>query len=151
MSRTVKKIGADILASDRFRQAGKVRHHVRYTVADHSVRVAERAYRMAKWLNRHGFSVSYEDVIRGGLLHDIGMTDAEVHDSAAYRKAFSHPRRSRSIAAEEFRANPVQMDAIGRHMWPICVIPPKHMAGWLILAADKVRSVQEAAGAVLHS
>ena len=81
----------------------------------------------------------------------IGMTEAEVHDSAAYRKAFSHPRRSRSIAAEEFRANRVQMDAIGRHMWPICVIPPKHMAGWLILAADKVCSVQEAAGAVLHS
>ena len=143
MNKAVKAYGADILGSDRFLKAYRVKHHLKHNVAEHSLRVAESGYRMARWLNEHGIDVSCEDVVRGGLLHDIGMTERGVHESASYKKAFLHPQSSGDIAGAEYCANDVQLDAIRRHMWPICVIPPKHLAGWVIVAADKYSSVKE--------
>ena len=144
--REVELIGADIISSERFRKAEKICHHKRENVADHSLRVAKRGYRMAVWLEKRGVSVDPQDVVRGSLLHDIGMTEDAVFDSVSFKKAYRHPRKGAAIAVEEFHANQVQTDAVRRHMWPICIIPPLHTAGWIVVAADKYCSVRE----VLH-
>lgn len=133
----------DILSSGRFQKAKRVRHHKKFNVAAHSMQTAVYGARLCGWLNRHGAKIDKRDVIRACLLHDIGMTEDQVHDSVQYRKAFAHPKKSVEIAAAEYGANEVQLDAVRRHMWPICVIPPKHVAGWLVVAADKMASCKE--------
>ena len=135
--------GADILNSERFKKAESVQHHKKYHVRGHSLRTAGSALRICDWLNHHGVKVDRRDVIRAGLLHDIGMTEDQVHDSASYRKAYSHPKEGARIAAEEYGANEIQQNAIQRHMWPVCVIPPKHVAGWVVILADKTSSHKE--------
>ena len=143
MKRTKENESVDILSSARFEKAGTVRHHITGNVAEHSRNTAEYGRRMCEWLNRHGIDVSEEDVVQACLLHDIGMTEDRVHDSAGWRKAFWHPRKGARIARDEYHVNKVQYNAIKRHMWPICIIPPRYKEGWVVMAADKYCSIRE--------
>lgn len=140
----VMRIGDDILSSWRFSKAKTVPHHNQHcNIASHSVETAEYALGMARWLRCHKITVTEADVVRASLLHDIGMTEDEVFLSPSRRKAFSHPRESARIAREEFGANETQVDAIRRHMWPIGIVIPHHLTGWVVMAADKYCSICE--------
>lgn len=145
LTKDIMDIGNDIVASGRFDKARSTAHHnPERSVATHSIETAEYALRMARWLNRHGFSVSEGDVVRASLLHDIGMTEDEVFLSPSRKKAFSHPREGSRIAQDEYGANDVQVDAIRHHMWPIGLTPPHSAVGWVVTAADKCCSIREA-------
>lgn len=141
----VFKYGDDIIRSDRFQKAKHVRHHIQYTVAQHSVEVAMYALLITRWLKHYkiGRKINEEDMVRAALLHDIGMTNDDVHDSPSYKKAFSHPLEGLRIARDEFHLNPIQLDAIKRHMWPIGIIPPSHLIGWILTTADNLSSLNE--------
>lgn len=139
----VLMIGHDIVQSERFQRARHVPHHIRFNVATHSIETAMYSLLIVRWLNRCGIQVSREDAVRTCLLHDIGMTESWVHDSPSYRKAFSHPKRGYQIARDEYNANKVQLDAIRWHMWPICLMPPKHVIGWILFMSDKLSTFNE--------
>lgn len=139
----VRQLGGDILASGPFQDAKRIPHHGSVSVARHSLHVAARSLRIATWLEARGVSVDTEDVVRAALLHDIGMTDRSVQSCPPWIKAYTHPRRGAVLAERQFRAGPVQRDAILHHMWPVCVIPPRHLSGWVVLLADKLCSVEE--------
>ena len=140
----ILRLGGDIVRSDRFQKAWTIDHHIRYNVAVHSLEAACYALRIARWLKRRGIKVNEEDVVRAALLHDIGMTEDRVSKSPSYMKAYTHPRAGYRIAKDEFSANKVQLEAIRRHMWPICVLPPLHLTGWIVLTADKASASREA-------
>lgn len=139
----VLDIGDDIIHSARFRKAGRVQHHIKFTVAQHSMEVAMYALLISRWLKNRGVRISEEDTVRAALLHDIGMTEDAVHDSPSYKKAFLHPREGHRIARDEFHLNKVQLNAIHRHMFPIGIVPPKHVMGWVITFADNMSSFNE--------
>ena len=142
----VQELGADVLASQRFQDAWKIPHHGNVSVAMHSLHVAKESLRLARWLNRHGGHVNEKDAVCSSLLHDIGMTERVIHKSMPWVKAYTHPTRGSTLAEEEYHVNAVQADAIKRHMWPICVIPPRHLTGWVVTAADKISSMKEVLG-----
>ena len=144
VKKEILRIGDDIIRSDRFRKAWETRHHVEYNVAAHSLETAGYALLIARWLSRHGVRVNEEDVVRAALLHDIGMTEGPVSKSPSYRKAYAHPKEGCRIARDEFGANRRQLEAIRRHMWPICGIPPLHLTGWIVMMADKASASREA-------
>lgn len=133
----VLRMGSDILESERFAKAARVPHHLRSSIAVHSLRTAQYALALAKWLNHHHIRVSEEEAVRAGLLHDIGMTEGRVFRSPPPVKAYTHPWKGSRIARDEFRLNHRQVHAIRRHMWPICILPPTNLIGWIVLAADK--------------
>ena len=135
MNPIIRREGMDILESERFQRGRKVVHHKGTNVARHTMEVTEYALKLYEEGDYP--DVNVRDLVRACLLHDIGMTDDEIHDSVSFRKAYSHPRRSAEIAIREYGANEVQVDAILHHMWPICVVPPSGMAGKLLLKADK--------------
>ena len=146
MLKDVMELGGDIVYSDRFDAAKKVMHHDKNggNIAAHSIETAEYALLLTRWLNRHGASVSEIDAVRASLLHDIGMTEEEVHQSPSRVKAYSHPREGERIAREEFGANDTQLDAIRHHMWPFCcLVPPKSSVGMVVTMADKMCSLSE--------
>lgn len=136
-------IGADIMESERFRKAHAIPHHFDFDVAAHSMDAAKCAMDICHWLNRHGISVNVEDVVRASLLHDIGMTEDDVFQSLPSEKAYTHPVEGARIAHDEYGANEAQLDAILFHMWPIGFVPPHHLPGWILVAADKLSSIQE--------
>ena len=131
----IQREGGDILQSERFQRARTIPHHKYTNVAEHSLAVTEWAVHLYE--QRDYPDTDVRDVVRACLLHDIGMTDPEIHDSVSFLKAYSHPERSALIAAREYNANEVQLHAIRHHMWPVCVIPPDSPVGWLLLRADK--------------
>lgn len=140
----ILRIGGDIIRSERFRKAWETTHHVEYNVAAHSLETAGYALLIARWLSRRGVKVNEEDVVRAALLHDIGMTESPVRKSPSYRKAYAHPKEGCRIAKDEFGANRLQLEAIRRHMWPICGVPPLHLTGWIVMMADKASASREA-------
>ena len=139
----VQSAGETILNSERFRAAWDIPHHPGISVAQHSLHVAMESCRMAEWLNLHGAHINLEDTIQCALLHDIGMTENRIYSSPAWRKAYTHPSRGMEVAEKEYHLNSAQADAIRRHMWPVCIIPPVHALGWIVTAADKISSIKE--------
>ena len=137
---------AEIRKSMRFQKAERIKHHKETNVATHSEETAMYGRRICGWLKKHNVDVNEEDVVQACLLHDIGMTDEDVSGSSSWKKAYKHPERGEEIARKEYHANEVQCDAIKRHMWPICIIPPKSLEGWVVIAADKACSIHEVAG-----
>ena len=136
---------AQIRKSRRFQKAERIRHHKETNVAAHSEETAMYGKRICGWLKKHNIKVNEEDVVQACLLHDIGMTDDDVSESSSWKKAYKHPERGEEIARNEYHANDVQCNAIKRHMWPICIIPPKTIEGWVVIAADKACSIHEVA------
>ncbi|MDO4404010.1 MAG: HD domain-containing protein [Atopobiaceae bacterium] len=140
----VAQVGEDIIHSDRFDKAKRVPHHSKSgNIACHSLETATYALGITRWLSSHGVHIDENDVVRASLLHDIGMTEDDVFLSPSRKKAYSHPKEGSRIAAEEFGANSVQLDAIKRHMWPIGIVTPRHATGWVVVAADKLCSMKE--------
>ena len=140
----VIRLGGDIIRSERFAKARKVPHHRgKHNVAGHCMETAGYALLIARWLNRHGIAANERDAVRASLLHDIGMTEEEVHSSPSRVKARSHPLEGSRIAVEEYGANEVQADAILHHMWPIATSRPHGAVGWVVTAADKRCSMHE--------
>jgi uncharacterized protein len=145
IEKDIREAAVDILASKRFAKAKTLVHHnKKRNIAIHSLETAGYALMMARWLERHGVSVNETDVIRASLLHDIGMTEDEVYLSPSPIKAFSHPREGARIAQQEFGANETQVDAVAHHMWPIGLVPPHSLEGWIVVEADKCCSIREA-------
>lgn len=136
-------INGSILDSDRFKKARDIVHHHKTNIAGHSEKTAEYGKRICQWLKKHDIEVSEEDVVTACLLHDIGMTDDEVSSTVSWKKAYLHPRRGEEIARHEYDANEIQCNAIRRHMWPICIVPPRTREGWIVVAADKCCSIWE--------
>ncbi|MDO4798255.1 MAG: HD domain-containing protein [Coriobacteriales bacterium] len=143
MQADLLRMGSDIVRSKRFGKARSIPHHFDVDVASHSLNAARRALALCRWLNRHGASLSEEDAVRVSLLHDLGMTNDDVFQSHPKIKAHTHPVESALIAREEFGANDVMLDAILFHMWPIGHVPPHHLLGWILWAADKLSFIQE--------
>ena len=139
------ELGRDIVASERFAAALNVPHHSKNgDIASHSVETAGYALLLARWLNRHGASVSEEDAVRASLLHDIGMTEENVFLSPPRIKGRSHPKEGARIAREEFGANETQMEAMLHHMWPVCCSsPPRSTVSFVVTVADKLCSLNE--------
>ena len=141
----LERYGGDIISSDRFAKAREVPHHSKGgNIARHSMETAGYALLLARWLDRHGVTVSERDAVRASLLHDIGMTEDDVFLSPSYKKARSHPREGARIAREEFGASEAETQAILSHMWPVWrAVPPRSMVGWVVSVADKCCSMHE--------
>lgn len=141
----IMEMGGDIVSSPRFAKAERVPHHNKEgNIAEHSLQTAGYALRLARWLNRHGASLSERDVVRASLLHDIGMTEDDVFLSPSRVKAKTHPLEGARIANEEFGASETQVEAILHHMWPFCcLVPPHSIEGFVLTIADKLCSLNE--------
>lgn len=140
------ELGGDIIRSERFQRAKSVPHHGTTSVAKHSLAVAGHALQLCERAEKIGKKVNTTDAVRAALLHDIGMTDEDVFKRVSFVKAYEHPIRSAEIAKNEFHANDVQVRAIERHMWPVCITPPDSREGWIVLAADKHCALAEVTG-----
>lgn len=130
----------NIMENKEFKKIDNIKHH-NTTRLDHSIKVSYYSYKIAKSLK-----LDYEDVARGGLLHDF-YTDkisecSKVKDKI---KLFStqHPKDAVNNAQTYFNLSDKEINIIETHMFPVDYRVPKYAESWIVSLVDKVLSLGE--------
>ena len=110
--------------------------HGNVTCLEHSIRVSYKSYKICKFLK-----LDYKSAARGGLLHDYFLYDW--HQSPYRLHGFTHPGRALANADRDFTLNKAERDIIKKHMWPMTIIPPRHIESFIVCLVDKYCSTIE--------
>ena len=124
----------DILSSRPFKQMDQYIQHGSTTTMEHCLSVSYVSYNICR-----RFSLDYRSAARGGLLHDLFLYDWHTHcqETGERFHGLTHPRAALKNANKYFDLNRVEQDIILKHMWPLTVVPPKTMEGFVVMYADK--------------
>lgn len=115
------------------------RQHYDTNCFDHCYNVAFYSYLICKKLN-----LDYISVSRAGMLHDLFLYDWRKKQPEHKRfHGFRHPRIALNNASKLFDLNEKEKDIILKHMWPITIIPPKYIKGYIITLTDKYCALEE--------
>ena len=127
----------DILNDDKFKRLSDELHHgiTRY---DHSIRVAKKTYKVAKFLRFK----NYELTTKASLLHDYYL-DNEIDEYTSKEKLFIHPNKALENAKDLIEINKISEDIIKNHMFPLTKHIPKTKEGVLVSIVDKLVSLYE--------
>ncbi len=138
-------VGHDILFSQRFLQCLNHPHHMHTTVGAHTINVTFKALQICHWLDAHRIHTDHTRMIFAALGHDLAMphTKTLYGKKAAFITAWGHPIDSAKYAANLVNLHKKTAKAIKRHMWPLCIIPPTSIEGWVLTIADKWAAIQE--------
>ena len=148
----------DILMNDEFQKRKLFMHHHNLSVWDHSILVSFNAFIVASYINADKRVCAI-----AGLLHDFyeqaWLDSKEIRelDGGKYamnldiKKPFikSHGFTHAKSAAENYvKFFPELEDkritnCIKRHMFPLNIVPPRYLEGYIITAVDKVNSCRE--------
>lgn len=142
LHRLLRENASDILESDNFKQSKNYVQHGTMSVSCHSRNVAKYSIAISQKL---GIECNQEDLVRGALLHDYFLYDWHDRNRADYHPlhGFFHPQIALKNAEKEYKLTDRQKDIIGKHMWPLTVVPPKCREAWIVTAADKYCSLME--------
>lgn len=128
----------DLLASDVVRRLRNYPHHKSVTRFEHSLYVAYRSYRMAKW-----FGWDSRAAARGGLLHDLFFYDWRDKDPNRGWHVTFHPAAACREAEAAFGLTPVERDIILKHMWPLSPHMPRYWESVAVMLMDKYCALME--------
>lgn len=131
------KIVNNILNNEEFLKIKKIEHHgiTRY---DHSVKVSYYSYRIARALR-----LDYEEVARGGLLHDFFLSPEERTKKDRVTSFFVHPKKAVKTAKNNFHLTKKEEDMIKAHMFPMSLSVPKYLESWIVSGVDKAVAFNE--------
>lgn len=130
----------NIMENEEFKKIENIKHH-NTTRLNHSMKVSYYSYKIAKSLR-----LDYEDVARGGLLHDF-YTD-EISECKKVKdkiKLFSiqHPKDASLNATTYFNLSKKEINIIESHMFPVDYKIPKYAESWIVSLVDKALSIGE--------
>ena len=103
---------------------------------DHCLRVAYYTYLITKFLR-----LNDEEATIAAMLHDFFLD--EVKDLKSFDRYRKHPSYAVLNSKKHFCINEFQEDSIKKHMFPLTIIPPKYIEGWIIDIVDDFASVYE--------
>lgn len=130
-----------IITSPEYERRKTFRHHGDVTVYTHSVKVSKLSYRMAKFLH-----ANYRNAAIAGILHDLYTTpwQEDTEKKPFFKQhGFVHAHEALMNSRKYYPdyLNEKIEDAIERHMFPLNITPPRHVAGYILTIADKVSSM----------
>ncbi len=131
----------EIFEHREFQKMDTFKHHKYVTCLEHTILVAEKAYRIARRLNLDAVSAA-----RGALLHDFYLYDWHT-DSPGFH-GFKHPAIALKNARIHFSLNDIEENIILRHMWPLTPIPPKYREAMIVSMADKLVAIKDYSGII---
>lgn len=129
-----------ILDSPNFQKTNGFVQHGTTSCQMHCLAVARLSLRLAE---RFRLRHNPGSLIRGALLHDFFLYDWHVPQASKGLHGYTHPRAALTNAETEFDLNAVERDIILRHMFPLTIVPPRHIESWLVCIADKICSLEE--------
>lgn len=133
-------IVGDILTHPKFHEMQQYLQHGTTSCQEHCIQVSYNSYLIAKKLN-----ADYTTCARAGLLHDLFLYDwhGHIERTGDFFHGITHPRTALTHACHYFKLNEHEMDGILKHMWPLTIIPPKHISGYIISLVDKTCTISE--------
>lgn len=122
----------DLLRNEKVMEMKNYPHHGKITTHFHSVYVAYTCHKAAKRLG-----MNTAELTRAALLHDLYLYNwyTDKHDEL---HAWYHPKMA-VINAEKYvcKLTDKQKDMIYSHMWPLHLMPPKTVEGFILTFSDK--------------
>jgi len=135
-----EEIISDIERNAEVQEMNNFRHHNKTTRYLHSKSVAYESYNVCKKLG-----LDYTSAARGGMLHDLFLYDSKIGSpNEKGMQLFTHPRLALNNANRLFELNKKEQNIILRHMWPVTIIPPKYLEGFIVTIMDKHCAIKEA-------
>ena len=129
-----------ILKNNEFQKMSTIKHH-NTTRMNHSLKVSYYSYKIAKSLR-----LDYEDVARGGLLHDFYIEEIrkcnKIKDKILLFST-KHPSEAVINASNNFELSEKEINIIKSHMFPVDYRIPKYAESWIVSLVDKVLSFGE--------
>lgn len=145
LHREIMSTAADIVQSRNFKRTKQHIQHGSMTVNSHCMDVAKYSLAISNKLEKIGIRCNRNELIRGALLHDYFLYDwhdaDHVHPHNLH--GFRHPAVALHNAMQEYALSLREQDIIGKHMWPLTVVPPKYREAWIVTTADKWCSLLE--------
>lgn len=137
-------IGSHIILSTGMQSEKRFVQHGVTTTFQHSLDVATVAVMLALYAGIDD-EKTIGNTVKAGLLHDYFLYDW--HDNASWHRmhGFTHGRTAALNAVRDYRddMNPVIVDSLIKHMFPLTASRPLFTEGWLISIADKVCASRE--------
>lgn len=140
------KLAEPILRNSEFQRRRTFLHH-QDSVYEHSLRVAWVAYKMAKYVQKYK-KINIQNVVVGALLHDFYLKPWREKSSKRTlpwkMHGFTHGKTA-SVNSYQFFPSLMNTrieNSIKRHMFPLTVVPPRYIEGWIITMADKYVSIE---------
>lgn len=130
----------DILNNKIFQRMNNYIQHGTITTLEHSINVSYYSYLLCKKMN-----LDYISVARAGLLHDFFLYDWHIYkkETHNYFHGITHPIVALKNATQYFELNDIEKDCIKKHMFPLTIIPPKYIEGYIIMLIDKKCAILE--------
>lgn len=145
----IQRYISEFLKIPEFRKGFKQTHHYHTTVSDHSIHVAEISAKIGYTLNKMGMHLSLDTLIRGSLLHDIGIVDArkKTKKEMGHCLAIYHPLKSVELAQKYINdLSKREKNLIEAHMFPFSLHIPKYKESWVVRLADSIAPIKELRG-----
>ncbi len=141
---------SEFMQIPEFSQGFKQTHHYNTTVSDHSIHVAEISAKIGNFLNtKMGMHFSLNTLIRGALLHDIGIVGARKKKikEMGHCLAIYHPLKSAEIAQNYLdNLSKREKNLIETHMFPLSLHLPKYKESWIVILADNIAVIKDMFG-----
>ena len=137
---TVRRWGADILKSKGMAREKRFMQHGDISCYRHSLRVASRSVRLARWLR---LKADMRALVRGALLHDYFLYDWHVPDESHKWHGIFHPTTACRNASRDFRLGAIEKNMILSHMFPLNTNLPRCRESMILWVADKLCAVLE--------
>ena len=124
-------------------EMSKKLHHMDQTIYDHSIKVAYLSYKISKFLN-----LNTRNCVIAALLHDFyknSWIDSTESKPFFQKHGFVHAEEALVNSKHYFNhlLNIRIENAILRHMFPLNIVPPRYVEGWILTLSDKIVSVKD--------
>lgn len=130
----------ELSSQSGFEKIGQYAQHGSTTRLVHSVAVAYYSYRLAFFLR---LSFHARDLVRGALLHDYFLYDAQDGDPAHKGHWTRHPEIALENAGRDLPLTAIEADVIRKHMFPLTHQPPRYRESVVVAIIDKGCAVYE--------
>lgn len=128
----------DIVNNKTVLEMKKYNQHFNTDCYSHCLDVSYTSYKIAKKLH-----LDYKSIARAGMLHDLFLYDWHYKNDRKGFHAFTHGKCALNNASKLFDLNNKEKDMIKKHMWPVTLMPPKSIEGFLLTFVDKHCATKE--------
>lgn len=133
---------SDIIDAPQLDPLKDITHHISTTRFQHCVNVSYYSYVVCRKLRLDARSAA-----RAGLLHDLFYYDRKEYNCSRVKGVPSHSRMHSDVALRNAlmltEMNPLEVDMIEKHMWPMTRKLPKYKETYVITVIDKYCAVLE--------
>lgn len=143
IQRLVAKHGREVIEHRHMQIERCCYQHGNVTTFEQSVRVACLAVWMADRAHLW-YRVDLKSLIRAALLHDYFLYDWHDWDNGEHQwHGFTHGHAALVNALKDFKLNDIERNSIENHMFPMTLVPPRYIEGYLVTLADKCSATAE--------